>query len=74
MNEGTRRYEVFARSQRGGPLCHVGMVETFSDALAEVMAYRIYDEESWFDLAVVPSDHFNWIVRQGRTAAWGERG
>jgi 1,2-phenylacetyl-CoA epoxidase PaaB subunit len=62
----SKRYEVFARGQRGGPFYHIGIVEAFSDDLARVLAHHIYDEESWFDMAVVPSDDLCWVIQQGR--------
>ncbi|SIS74580.1 MULTISPECIES: hypothetical protein [Alicyclobacillus] len=65
MTRTWRRYEVFARSQRGDPFCHIGSVEAFSDVAARILAHHIYDEESWFDLAVVPSEQFGWVIRQG---------
>lgn len=59
----SKRYEVFARSQRGSSLCHIGVVEAFSEELAKVYAHATYDEESWFELCIVPSDSLNWVIR-----------
>jgi len=47
-------YEVFARRAKGEPLRHVGSVAAPGDALARVYARRIYDEESWLEMYVVP--------------------
>jgi 1,2-phenylacetyl-CoA epoxidase PaaB subunit len=47
-------YEVFARRVEGEPLRHVGSLAAPSDALARVYARRIYDEESWLEMYVVP--------------------
>jgi hypothetical protein len=58
----TKRYDVFARSQRGGPLYHIGMVEAFSDDLAKVYAHTTYDEESWFEMCVVPAEQIRWVI------------
>jgi 1,2-phenylacetyl-CoA epoxidase PaaB subunit len=50
-------YEVFARSRRGDPLRHIGVVQAPSDALARLYARWVYDEESWSDVAIVRRDH-----------------
>lgn len=52
LGEGV--YDVFARKKRGEPLRHVGYVDAPGDALAKVYAWKTYDEESWFEMCVVP--------------------
>ncbi len=47
-------YEVFARSKRGEPLRHIGCIDAPDEALARVYAWKTYDEESWFEMCVVP--------------------
>lgn len=47
-------YDVFARKERGEPLRHVGYLNAPDDELARVYAWRTYDEESWFEMCVVP--------------------
>ncbi len=51
-------YEVFARKSRGEPLRHVGNLNAPDDELAAIYAYNTYDEERWFDMWVVPREHF----------------
>lgn len=51
---GEEVYEVFARKKRGDPLKHVGCVDAPGDALAQVYAWKTYDEENWFEMCVVP--------------------
>lgn len=63
MDGRNKRYEVFARSQRGSSLCHIGAVEAFSEELAKVYAHATYDEESWFELCIVPTESFSWVIR-----------
>jgi 1,2-phenylacetyl-CoA epoxidase PaaB subunit len=49
-------FEVFARHGEGEPLRHVGCVAAPDAALARVYARRIYDEESWSAMYLVPRD------------------
>jgi 1,2-phenylacetyl-CoA epoxidase PaaB subunit len=51
-------YEVFARKQRGEPLRHIGNLNAPDEELAKVYAFNKYDEEKWFDMWVLPRDHF----------------
>ena len=46
-------YDVFARKNRGGKLCHIGYVDALDDEMARVYAWKTYDEESWFEMCVV---------------------
>lgn len=47
-------YEVFARIAPGDPLCHIGNVNAPADDLARVYALKVYDEEDWTEVWVVP--------------------
>ncbi len=47
-------YEVFARNNRGDPLAHIGYVDAFDDETAKIHALTTYDEQSWFEMCVVP--------------------
>jgi len=49
-----RIYEVFARKSRGDALRHIGYLDAPDDELARIYAWRTYDEESWFEMCVVP--------------------
>ena len=51
-----RVYEVFARISPGDPMSHIGTLNAPADDLARVYAWRIYDEEDWADMWVVPRD------------------
>ena len=50
----TSVYEVFARISPGDPLCHIGNVNAPADELARVYALKLYDEEDWSEVWVVP--------------------
>lgn len=47
-------YEVFARKERGEPLAHIGYVDAPDEEMAKVYAWKTYDEQSWFEMCVVP--------------------
>ena len=47
-------YEVFAQIEPGGPISHVGNLNAPGMELAKVYARRIYDEERWSEMWVVP--------------------
>jgi len=47
-------YDVFARKDRGDPLCHIGYVDALDDEMARVYAWKTYDEEKWFEMCIVP--------------------
>ena len=47
-------YEVFARISPGDPLCHIGNVNAPADELARVYALKLYDEEEWSEVWIVP--------------------
>lgn len=51
-----RYYEVFARKDSADPLTHVGSVEAPNDDLAEIRAWYVYDQHSWREMCVVPTD------------------
>jgi 1,2-phenylacetyl-CoA epoxidase PaaB subunit len=51
-------YEVFARKSRGESLRHIGNLSAPDAELARVYAFSKYDEEKWFDMWVLPRDHF----------------
>jgi len=46
-------YDVFARKDRGDPLCHIGYIDALDDEMARVYAWKTYDEEKWFEMCVV---------------------
>ena len=49
-------FEVFARLAPGDPMSHVGTLNAPHLDLARVYAWKIYDEEDWADMWVVPRD------------------
>lgn len=51
-----RYYEVFARKNSDDGLTHVGSVEAPNDDLAQVRAWYIYDQHSWKEMCVVPTE------------------
>lgn len=51
-------WEVFARKSREDPLRHIGSVHAVGAALAAVYAWKIYDEERWFEMVVAPRGAF----------------
>ena len=53
-----RIWEVFARKSREDPLKHVGSLHADDATLAGVYAWKIYDEERWFEMVVAPRDAF----------------
>ena len=46
-------YDVFARKDRGDQLVHIGYVDALDDETARVYAWKMYDEEKWFEMCVV---------------------
>lgn len=56
MKAGERVFEVFTRIAPGDPMCHIGTLNAPDMELAKVYAWRIYDEEDWADMWVVPRD------------------
>lgn len=68
-------YDVFARKDRGDPLCHIGYVDALDDETARVYAWKTYDEEKWFEMYVVPRSAIVPVNRvEGPFAkAWIER-
>jgi 1,2-phenylacetyl-CoA epoxidase PaaB subunit len=52
MEETT--FDVFARKNRGDALFHIGYIEAPDAAMARVYAWKTYDEESWFEMCIVP--------------------
>lgn len=53
---GERVFEVFTRIAPGDPMSHIGTLNAPDMDLARVYAWRIYDEEDWADMWVVPRD------------------
>jgi len=49
-------YEVFARKTRGEPLRHIGFVNAVDGDLAKVYAWKMYDEQNWGEMCVIPRD------------------
>ena len=47
-------FEVFARIAPGDPMSHVGTLNAPHIDLARVYAWKIYDEEDWHEMWVVP--------------------
>ena len=47
-------FEVFARIAPGDPMSHVGTLNAPHVDLARVYAWKIYDEEDWVEMWVVP--------------------
>jgi 1,2-phenylacetyl-CoA epoxidase PaaB subunit len=58
-------YEVFARKTRGEALRHIGNLNAPDAELAKVYAFNKYDEEKWFDMWVLPRDHFHEVFNRG---------
>lgn len=59
-------YEVFARKDSDDFLCHVGSVEAPNDDLAQVRAWYIYDQHSWIEMCVVPTDAVITVTENGK--------
>lgn len=49
-------FEVFCRIEPGEPMCHIGTLNAPDLELARVYAWKIYDEEDWADMWVVPRE------------------
>ena len=49
-------YEVFAQIEPGGPISHIGNLNAPGIELAKTYARRIYDEERWSEMWVVPRE------------------
>jgi 1,2-phenylacetyl-CoA epoxidase PaaB subunit len=64
-------YEVFARKSRGEALRHIGNLNAPDPELARVYAYKTYDEEKWFDMWVVPREHFHEVFNADRGVGAG---
>lgn len=47
-------FDVFTRKDRGDPLAHIGYLTAPDAALARIYAWKTYDEESWFEMCIVP--------------------
>lgn len=47
-------FDVFTRKNRGDTLTHVGYLTAPDEELARVYAWTTYDEESWFEMCIVP--------------------
>jgi hypothetical protein len=58
-----RVYVVLARKNRADPLRHIGSVHAPDPELAKVYAWKTYDEERWFEMAVAPRDAFYSVNR-----------
>ncbi len=65
-------YDVFAKKRRGEALRHIGYVDAFDDDLARVYAWTAYDEESWFEMCVVPRSAILNVNRPEPAEAGGE--
>jgi 1,2-phenylacetyl-CoA epoxidase PaaB subunit len=51
---GEQVFEVFCRIVPGDPMSHIGTLNAPDIELARVYAWKIYDEEDWADMWVVP--------------------
>ena len=75
-------WEVFARSELGVPIRHVGTVAADRPEDADVFAWKLYDEWSWKEMFVVPRSELFTIhsgqpatlVRDGRQLVFGREG
>jgi 1,2-phenylacetyl-CoA epoxidase PaaB subunit len=76
-------WEVFARKAREDRLQHIGSIHAPDAVLAGVYAWKIYDEERWFEMVVAPRGTFVAVnreeapftlspARDGVPAAWGQ--
>jgi len=54
MRGGDTVFEVFCRIEPGDRMCHIGTLNAPDIELARVYAWKIYDEEDWADMWVVP--------------------
>ena len=54
MARGEQVFEVFCRIAPGDPMSHIGTLNAPDIELARVYAWKIYDEEDWADMWVVP--------------------
>lgn len=54
MARGEQVFEVFCRLAPGDPMAHIGTLNAPDIELARVYAWKIYDEEDWADMWVVP--------------------
>lgn len=54
MARGEQVFEVFCRIAAGDPMSHIGTLNAPDIELARVYAWKIYDEEDWMDMWVVP--------------------
>ncbi len=61
-----RYYEVFARKDSDDPLTHVGSIEAPNDDLAQVRAWYVYDQYSWREMCVVPTDAVVTVTERGK--------
>lgn len=62
---GARYYEVFGRKDSHDALTHLGSVEAPNSDLAQVRAWYIYDQHSWREMCVVPTEAFVPVGRRG---------
>jgi 1,2-phenylacetyl-CoA epoxidase PaaB subunit len=51
---GEQVFEVFCRIAPGDPMSHIGTLNAPDLELARVYAWKIYDEEDWAEMWVVP--------------------
>ena len=54
MARGEQVFEVFCRVAPGDPMSHIGTLNAPDIELARVYAWKIYDEEDWAEMWVVP--------------------
>lgn len=47
-------FDVLTRKNRGDPLTHIGYLSAPDVEMARVYAWTTYDEESWFEMCIVP--------------------
>lgn len=68
---GARYYEVFARKDSRDALTHLGSVEAPNSDLAQVRAWYIYDQHTWREMCVAPTEAFVSVSRSGEPGAVG---
>lgn len=57
-------FDVFARKDRGDALQHIGYIDAPDAELARVYAWNTYNEQSWFEMCIVPRSQ---IIAVNRT-------
>ncbi|MDK8182744.1 hypothetical protein [Paenibacillus sp. UMB4589-SE434] len=61
MSMPKERYWVLVRERNGEALKHIGCVEAETIELAKQTSWRLYDEENWNEMVIVPVQHAYWV-------------